>query len=151
VGSLAELIGKRWHFREFNDASGVTRLADHVFHTGGRPLGDFRKAWQSACVAAGLGFRDTEGRYHGKLFHDFRRTAARDLIRSGVPETVAMSITGHKTRAMFDRYNITSTSDQREALEKTEAHRVTLGTARSVALFSVKAQPGTRRPRGLEG
>ena len=43
--------------------------------------------------------------------------AARDLVRSGVPETVAMSITGHKTRAVFDRYNISSTKDQREALD----------------------------------
>ncbi|HSS45628.1 MAG TPA: hypothetical protein VLO07_09825 [Thermoanaerobaculia bacterium] len=53
-----------------------------------------------------------------------------------MPETVAMSITGHKTRAVFDRYNISSTRHQREALEKTEARRATLAKARNVFPFT---------------
>jgi integrase len=62
-------------------------------------------------------------KYKGRIFHDLRRSAARDMIRGGVPQRIAMDITGHKTQAMFQRYNISSTEDLREALLKTALYR----------------------------
>jgi integrase len=71
------------------------------FHRNGRRIGDFRKAWAKALAKAGL----PTGQGAKKLSHDFRRTAARDMVRAGVAQSVAMSITGHKTVSMFLRYN----------------------------------------------
>jgi integrase len=78
----------------------------------GSQRADFRKAWIAACRLAGV---------PGRLRHDFRRTAARNLIRRGVPERVAMTITGHLTRSVFDRYNIVSDGDLREAARRLSA------------------------------
>jgi len=96
-----------------------------VFHLKGQHIGDFRKTWQRACCGAGLGRMEENGskkKYVGTIVHDLRRTAIRNMVRAGIHETVAMSLSGHKTRSIFDRYNIVDESDLAQAQEKLQAH-----------------------------
>jgi integrase len=91
------------------------RIVAHVFHEAdGAPVNvkRFYRAWKAACAAAG---------YPSRIPHDFRRSAVRNLVRAGIPERVAMTMTGHKTRSVFERYNITAGSDLQDAARKLEA------------------------------
>ena len=105
-GALLDVIerrqGKRWPGSPW------------VFHRKGRRVVRFGVAWRKACKAAGLPH---------KLFHDFRRTACRDLIDAGYDPFTAMPITGHKSLRTFQRYKIVDTRRMAEALSGVDLYR----------------------------
>jgi integrase len=142
---LAESIERRQAARGIQK-KGVVTISDYVFHDSGRPVGEFRKAWATACCMAGVGrlvcpacggavsadykcekcskeWKREQLRYQGRIVHDLRRCAARNLLAAGVPQAVAMKITGHKTDSMFRRYAIVTTDQQREALRAAALYR----------------------------
>jgi integrase len=82
------------------------RIVPQVFHRNGRAIRNFTHAWRSACAAAGL---------PGRHRHDFRRTAVRNLERTGVPRSAAMAMVGHKTESIYRRYAIVDAGTLREA------------------------------------
>ena len=122
---LKLIFEKQWEYRKSHK-----KLMPHVFLnkscTG--PIVDFRKAWKEAYRKVGLGYgykvsleyvkKWQDKLWSGPIFHNFRRTAIRNMVRSGIPERVAMMISGHKTRSVFDRYSIVSDSDLKLAAQK---------------------------------
>jgi integrase len=131
-GELMDLIEKRMRLRSYETPEGPAD-SPWIFHRKGKPVGDFRKAWKRACEAAGV---------PGKLFHDFRRTHTKNMNDAGVHDTVGMMVTGHKTRATYDRYNIKDLRNMRAALRDTQAYvaSVRKGEAGGVALGEAAAQ-----------
>jgi len=109
-GEILSVIERRWAARRFETQTGPA-ISESVFHEGGIPLGDVRKSWAKACKAAGV---------PGLRFHDLRRSGIRNLTRSGVSQSVAMSISGHRTISTFLRYDIASEEDKRDALRKVQ-------------------------------
>src|ERR1041384_8800000 len=84
-------------------------ICPFVFHRNGKRIRNFRKAWESACAAAG---------FPGRIPHDLRRSAVRNMERRGLSRSVAMQLTGHKTEAVYRRYAITSEGDLGAGLQK---------------------------------
>lgn len=108
---LADLLRSQWeHTKAIRQKTG--KIIPWVFHRDGKPIRDFRKVWKNACVASGL---------QGKIPHDFRRTGVGNLERAGVPRSVAMKLTGHKTESVYRRYAIVSEADLAEGVAKLAA------------------------------
>lgn len=154
-GELRTLIDRRRAAGVWQDKEGQAHFSEFVFHLNGRPIGEFRKAWATACCAAGVGQMvcpncdrqvDAERncsqcarrwdkgdlKYVGRIFHDLRRTAARNMVAAGVLPQVAMKITGHRTDAMFRRYAIVNEDQKREALARTQGYLAAAATQKKV-------------------
>jgi integrase len=103
-GELPELVELLEQRRAETDAleQANSKIIPWVFHRNGERIRYFQKSWATACKAAGV---------PGRLFHDLRRCAARNLRRAGISESVAMKITGHLTPSIFKRYDIVDETD----------------------------------------
>lgn len=105
----------------------------YVFSRAGQRIKSCRKAWANGCADAGLA---------GLRFHDLRRSAVRLMTRAGIPEKIAMQISGHKTRSVFDRYNIVSDRDLTDAAAKMQTD------VRSLVTLLVTPDQNTASPGG---
>jgi len=105
---------------------------DFVFQRRGQQIGEFYRSWRSACCRSGV---------PGLLFHDVRRAAVRNMVRAGISEKVAMKISGHKSRSVFDRYDIVNERDLIEAAAKLDHYINQTGTI-SGRISKSKAERG---------
>lgn len=132
-GELLEVI----HFQRAMRDQKFPECPWVFFGETGERIKNFRGSWESACLEAGLCeiLTDDEGlpvkdkggkpiRVANKLFHDYRRTAIRNMVRAGVPERVAMMISGHKTRSVFERYNIVNEDDLKKASQRVKEYHL---------------------------
>ena len=111
--------------RSFELATG--QVVPWLFHREGKPIRDFRWAWEKACSLAGI----------SRIPHDFRRTAVRNLERAGVPRSAAMAMVGHQTEPIYHRYAIADEVMLREGAEKLAAlHQANADAPRKVIPLS---------------
>jgi integrase len=96
--------------RKVETSSG--RIIPWLFHRKGEPIVSFRRAWKGACKRAGL---------TGRIPHDFRRSAVRNLERAGVPRSAAMAMVGHRTQSVYSRYAIADESMLRDGAARLAA------------------------------
>jgi integrase len=110
TGELREVRERRRQARTVKTFTGVS-MAGTIFHRDGLPIGELRKSWATACRSAGC---------PGKLFHDLRRSGVRNLMRAGVPQNIAMKISGHRTDST--RYDICDEEDLAQAMLSLEKY-----------------------------
>ena len=143
VPVLRELLDRQ---REYTRAveRRTGQLVPWVFHREGRQIKSIRQGWRTACKKAG---------FIGKIPHDFRRTAIRNMVRAGIPEKVAMAITGHETRSVFDRYNIVAGADLHDAMGKLAAYHDERAARvrRKAHLRHTQGPETSKTPRNPEG
>lgn len=123
-GELLEIVESAYADRRLD--------CPYVFHLDGEQVGDFKRSWATACKKAGVG---------KVLVHDLRRTAVRNMVRAGIPDRIAMALSGHKTRSVFDRYDIVSEADLAQATERLQAHLVAQPTRAKVAPMAGHRNP----------
>jgi len=115
ITELEETITKLAKARDALRREGT--VCPYVFHRDGQAIKSFRRSWLTACKQAGV---------PGRLVHDLRRTAVRNLERAGVPRSTAMAMVGNKTESIYRRYAIVSESDLKAAAAKLQAATVTI-------------------------
>ena len=115
------------------------RIIPHVFHDATRslfgadqrPKKSFRRAWRGACLSAGL---------PGRIPHDFRRSVVRNLERAGVTRSVAMELVGHRTKSVYQRYDIVAERDLMDGIARYAARLGTSGAAET-SRRSLRSEP----------
>ena len=114
-----------------------------VFHRNGTPVKDFRKAWDNACEKAKIGHR---------LFHDYRRSAVRNMERARVPRSTAMKVSGHKTESIYTRYAIVDPEMMDDATRRIErrAEQTSLAQRQSDELRANNGQTSTKHMNGYD-
>ena len=128
---LRALFDEQWKLHQAMKLAGT--ICPFVFHRNGKRIRNFRKAWESACAAAG---------FPGRIPHDLRRSAVRNMERRGLSRSVAMQLTGHKTEAVYRRYAITSEADLREGVDRLNG---LAGTKRGDKQDGATDAPATQR------
>jgi integrase len=104
-GVLRDIIKRRIKARDI--------ACPYVFHRKGKQIKSFRKAFKAAAKAAGL----------VDLFpHDMRRSAIRNFRKAGLSESDGMRLSGHRTRSVYDRYDIIDEADSREAMKRAQEY-----------------------------
>ena len=121
---LAKILERRKALRRV-EVNGTAHLCEFIFHRGGQPVGSFKKAWKTACKAAGV---------DGTLYHDLRRSCVKNLTDAGVRSSLAMRVGGWKTESMLKRYQIEVDEEVRAAMEQTDKY---------VTVAKAKGQPET--------
>jgi integrase len=134
----ALLCAQRKRTEEYQKATG--RILPWVFHRNGQRIRGYRKAWVGACKRAGQ---------EGRLVHDLRRTAVRNLERAGVSRSVAMKLTGHLTEAVFRRYAIVAERDLADGAAKL-ATLHNSAAAEAVSVLPLRGTEGTQSAAGGE-
>lgn len=128
VGELARIVARRTAKRRLD--------CPRIFHREGQPIGDFRKAWKTACKAVGQS---------GRIVHDLRRSGVKHLIDAGVDPHTVMAFSGHRTASMLRRYHIINLDDLRRAALRGSAH-----TGEPSHVSALNARNGRRRQQGGE-